>query len=59
MPVIENNEMSVEARFENVWFQIKQLRIIFTHLKLWVAVATHNFKWVKMYVRSISPKKTR
>ena len=22
--------------------------IIFTHLKLWVAVARHNFKWVKI-----------
>ena len=24
-------------------------RVIFTHLKLWVAVARHNFKWVKIY----------
>ena len=24
--------------------------VIFTHLKLWVAVASHNFKWVKMQV---------
>ena len=28
--------------------QIKQIWIIFTHLKLWVAVARHNFKWVKI-----------
>ena len=27
--------------------KIKQIRVIFTHLKLWVAVARHNFKWVK------------
>ena len=26
--------------------QIKQ--IVFIHLKLWVAVARHNFKWVKI-----------
>ena len=23
------------------------MQVIFTHLKLWVAVARHNFKWVK------------
>ena len=28
--------------------QIKQISVIFTHLKLWVAVARHNFKWVKI-----------
>ena len=27
--------------------KIKQIRVIFTHLKLWAAVARHNFKWVK------------
>ena len=25
-------------------------RYIFIHLKLWVAVARHNFKWVKIYI---------
>ena len=24
--------------------------VIFTYLQLWVAVARHNFKWVKMYL---------
>ena len=28
--------------------KIKHIWIIFTHLKLLVAVATHNFKWVKI-----------
>ena len=28
--------------------QIKQIWAIFTHLKLWVAVARHNFKLVKI-----------
>ena len=32
----------------NAWFEIKQMRLIFTNLKLWVAVARHNFKWVKI-----------
>ena len=31
-----------------VWAQIKQIELIFTHLKLWVAVARHNLKWVKI-----------
>ena len=30
------------ARFSNVISQIKQLRVIFNHLKFWVAVAKHN-----------------
>ena len=35
-------------RFENIiWSQIKQIWVIFTHLKLWVAVASHNVKWVE------------
>ena len=41
--------MSVQiSRFANVWSQIKQIQVIFTDLKLWVAVARHNFKWLKM-----------
>ena len=32
--------------FAIVWSQIRQLQLIFTHLKLWVAVAKHNFTWV-------------
>ena len=31
----------------NVCSQIKQICVIFIHLKLWIAVAIHNFKWVK------------
>ena len=42
------NEMYVEtSRFTNVGPQIKKLWVIFTHSKLWVTVARHNFKWVK------------
>ena len=32
----------------NVGSQIKQIGVIFIHLKLWVAVARHNFKWAKI-----------
>ena len=43
------NEMSVyTSRFANVLCQIKQISVIFSHLKLWVAVARHNFKWLKI-----------
>ena len=28
--------------------KIKQIRVIFTHSELWVALARHNFKWVKI-----------
>ena len=30
------------------WTQIKQIRVIFIHLKLWVAIARHNFKQVEI-----------
>ena len=36
----------IHTRFANVWSQMKQTWLIFTHLKLWVAVARHNLKWV-------------
>ena len=32
-----------------VGFQDKQIWVIFTHLKLWIAVATHKFKWMTIY----------
>ena len=34
------------AIFENSWPPFCQIWIIFTHLKLWIASARHNFKWV-------------
>ena len=34
--------------FANVWSQTKLRWVIFAHLKLWIAVARHNFKWVKI-----------
>ena len=27
----------------------KQILVIFTQLKLWIAVARHNFKWVNIF----------
>ena len=38
------------ARFEKSWPPFCQIWIIFTHLKLWIASATHNFKWVKIQI---------
>ena len=35
----------------NVLSQIKQIWIIFTHLKFWVAVARHNFNCLKILIR--------
>ena len=37
------------SRFANVFAQIKQIQIIFTHLKLWVTVARHNIGCVECY----------
>ena len=34
--------------FVNAWSQIEQKRVIFNHLKLWIAVARHNLKWLKI-----------
>ena len=33
-----------------IWSQIKQICVIFINLKLWVAVARHNLKWVKIQI---------
>ena len=38
------------AIFENSWPPFCQIWIIFTHLKLWIASARHNFKWVKIQI---------
>ena len=38
------------GRFANVWFQIILRWVIFAHLKLWDAVARHNFKWAKIEI---------
>ena len=38
------------AIFENSCSPFCQIWIIFTHLKLWVASARHNFKWVKIQI---------
>ena len=44
------NELCVQTSiFVNCWSQIKQICVIFTHLRLWIAVAKHNLKWVIKY----------
>ena len=39
------------ARFENSWPPFCQIWIIFTHLKLWIVSARHNFKWVEIQIQ--------
>ena len=47
--------MGVEtSRFANICAQIEQIRVIFTHLRLWIAVAGHNLKWVKISINYLS-----
>ena len=46
--VIGNEMSGITSTFLNVLSQIKQISVIFTHLKLWIAIARHNFKWVKI-----------
>ena len=33
--------------FAYILIQIVHIHVIVTHLKLWVAIARHNFKWMK------------
>ena len=33
--------------------QIKQIWVIFSHLKLCVAVARHDFRWVEIYLNQL------
>ena len=33
-----------------VYLHIDKYEYIFTHLKLWIASARHNFKWVKIQI---------
>ena len=39
------------ARFEKSLPPFCQIWIIFSHLKLWIASARHNFKWVKIPIK--------
>ena len=40
--------------FANVCVKIKQIWVIFSHLKLWIAVARHNFKSLKILINYFS-----
>ena len=48
--ISRSKECYYESRFANVWSQLEQIWVIFTHLKLWIAVARHNFKRVKIQI---------
>ena len=47
---VENKTWHESAIFKNSWPSFCQIWIIFTHLKLWIASARHNFKWVKTQI---------
>ena len=34
-------------------FVIKQIWVIFNHLRLWIAVARHNLKWLEIQINSV------
>ena len=38
--------------FERSWPSFCEIWINFTHLKIWIAAARHNFKWVKISIES-------
>ena len=40
-----------------IWSKIGQIWVIFTHLKLWFALARHNSKWVKIQIRLLCEKR--
>ena len=45
-------QMSVwSSIISNPCSKLNTIRVIFTDLKLWVATAIHNFKWVKIMGR--------
>ena len=44
------------ARFQNRSPTFCQIWIIFTHLKLWIASARHNFKWEKKQFKQLGGK---
>ena len=56
MSVIGNQMCVKTSRFTNVWSQAKHIGVIFTHLKLWIAVARHNFKLVKITSDNLAGK---
>ena len=41
---------SKTVTLESVLILIAQMYVILTYLKLWLAVASHNFKWVKIHI---------
>ena len=42
-----------KSLFANVWCQISQILVVFTHFKLWVALARNNFNSIQENLNSI------
>ena len=47
--VCKKNVHQVFGKLAYILIKIAEIYVIFTHLKLWVAAATHNLKWVNIY----------
>ena len=47
---IEDGMNITFARLVQVPIHFARMRIIFIHLELWVAIARHNFRWVKILI---------
>ena len=45
---VKDKKWHWSARFEILWPPFCQIWMIFTHLKLWMASARNNFRWVKI-----------
>ena len=53
---VSNNSFWVKLMFNEHEFQISVLKLkdisnLHFHLKLWVALARHNFKWMNILIR--------
>ena len=56
----ETNWCSISRNCKkNVWSHIGQIWVIFSHLKLWIAVARHNFKWVKNSIEELGRQRVK
>ena len=44
-------KIKCDINFEKIWLPFCQIWIIFTYLRLWIASARHNFKWVKIQIK--------
>ena len=44
----------LRVNFQMFGLKFLQIWVISTHLKLWMAAARHNFKWVEIYIFNVA-----